>query len=61
MDNASVGAVGSSTICHGPLEESHPPMHQVIGIHTLAVDPAVAHKLAPDLLNHSPGVPGEQS
>lgn len=29
--SASLGGVGSSTICQGIWEESHPPVHLVIG------------------------------
>lgn len=42
------GSVGSSTICQRTWEESCPPIHWVLGIHTLVpvVDPAVAASLA---------------
>lgn len=54
------GTVGSNTICHGTQGESHPPMHLVISRQTsvLAVNPAVAHELAPAPFSHTSGTLG---
>lgn len=46
-----MGAMESSTICQGTLEESHPLVHQVIGRQNLvqAVETAGACELTPNL------------
>lgn len=52
--NIFVGAVGSSIIQQNTLEESCPPIHQVISKESLVLplDHAVACKLAAALLDH---------
>lgn len=56
-----MGARESSTIRQGNQKESHPPMHQVIGIQAsaLAMDPVVAFEPALAPLGHGLGVPGK--
>ena len=53
--------VGSSTICQGIKEKSHPLVHQAIGRQTmvLAVDPVVVHGLASAPLGCGPEAPRE--
>ena len=50
-----------SIICQGTQEVSHPAIHWVIDLQTLALamDPGEAHELAPALLGRGPGTPGE--
>ena len=59
--STSVATLGYSTMCQGTWGKSHPPVCQVLDIHTLvpAVDPASACELAPAPVSYGPGAPGE--